>query len=116
MVHRSDDDRVRIALHGVVATAGITGAGVVAVGIISLGRCGFLRDAAQPGTLSESLCREGTGWVMFLIVALAPAVAGLGGTVRAAASRNRRLLRLPLAVAATVPAGVALLYLVSGWL
>jgi hypothetical protein len=53
---------------------------------------------------------------MFLIVALAPAVAGLGGTVRAAASRNRRRLRLPLAVAATVPAGVALLYLVSGWL
>lgn len=110
--HGSANDPFRITLRGVAATAGITVVGVVAVGVVSLWRCGILGRGTVPGTLSEELCR--TEQVTFWIVVLTPVIAGLAGTVRAAASCDGRLLRLPLAMAAAVPAGTALLYLISG--
>jgi len=109
----SNDQPRRIVLRGAGATIAITALGVVVVGLVSLGRCGFLGDGSVPGTLSQTLCRNGTGRVMFALCVGVPAIVGFGGTWRAALAGDRRLLNLPLMAAAAVPAVIALLYLAS---
>ena len=105
--------RTRIAALGAALTVALLVAAFVVVGSAALARCGF-SGPGQPGKLSDDLCGgDGLGRAMTLVAFAGPLFLGTAATVRAAVSRDPRLLRAPLLAAATLPVGVTVLYLIS---
>lgn len=94
----------------------MTTAGIVVVGLVSLNRCGgfFGESHAVPGTLSEHLCRDPAGRVLFAVNVIGPLALGLLGTVRAARTGDIRALGAALLAAAAIPIALGILYLISG--